>query len=178
MEIEESGKPIAASSAPAAANNSLVVAPLQIELRFRLPLPPSEAFDLVAFRLPEWFGTIDSVTWDNARSDRGTSQVGVHSARTCSINGKELHEEMVAFEPGRMYSYRADMARSTMKMPIKDHLGTFEIQSARDGSLMTWRQHFRATWPLTGIIRWYMRSRMMIPALKNLVGKVGGEILD
>jgi hypothetical protein len=177
MEINTLEKTVVTATAPSAVDNPPAEAPLQIELLFRLAVPPPEAFDLVAFRLPEWFGMIHSVTWDNARSDRGKSEVGVHSSRTCSIGGKELCEDIVAFEPGRTYSYKVDMARSTMKMPIKDHLGTFEVQPLRDGSLVTWRQYFRAARPMIGMIRWYMRSRLMIPALKSLVKNVGGEIV-
>ncbi len=150
-------------------------AALQIELRFHLRLPPTDAFDMVTFRLPEWFGQIDQVTWDNARSERGPAEAGVCSTRACVIGGKVLYEDIAAFEAGRLYAYRADMARSTMKMPIRDHLGMFEVEAADGGSLVTWRQYFRPPfWPLGAVVRWYMRDRMMRPAVKALLTKHGG----
>lgn len=157
---------------------SAPAAPLQIELRFRLQVPPAEAFDLVANRLPEWFGAIHSVKWDHSRSAAGPGQTGACSERVCDFGGKALREEIVAFEPGRSYSYRADMARSEMKMPLSDHLGSFVIEQAEGGSAVTWRQYFRARWYMpTFMLRWQMRDRMMRPAINGLLSKYGGEWL-
>ncbi len=140
--------------------------PLQIELRFRLALPPAETFDLVANRLPEWFGAIHSVRWDDARS-----------TRVCNIGGKSLCEEIVSFEEGRRYTYRADMDRSEMKMPLQDHLGSFEIaDAAAGGSDVRWQQYFRPRWYMpAAMLRWQMRDRMMRPAVDALLAKYGGE---
>lgn len=152
-------------------------APLQIKLRFHVQIPSREAFDLVAIRLPEWFGRIREIRWDNTASERGPSQVGACSSRACSIDGKVVHEEIVSFKPGRSYAYRADMRRSTMKMPIRDHLGTFDVEDDDGGCTVTWRQYFRAPiWPLGAVIRWYMRDRLMRPAVKGLISKVGGQM--
>ncbi|MBL0312121.1 MAG: SRPBCC family protein [Holophagaceae bacterium] len=156
----------------------LPVGPLQIELRFRLRIPPAEAFDLVANRLPEWFGAIHSIKWDHSRSATGPGQTGACSERVCDFGGKALREEIVAFEPGRSYSYRADMARSEMKMPLSDHLGSFVIEQAEGGSVVTWKQYFRARWYMPAfMLRWQMRDRMMRPAINGLISKYGGEWL-
>lgn len=152
-------------------------APLQIELRFQLNLPRSQVFELFVHRLPEWFGAIHQVSFDNAHSGRGPTEVGVCSTRLCSMGSKTLVEEIVAFEPGRRYAYKADLGRSTMKMPINEHLGTIDIEDANALSVVTWRQYFRAIWPLTELIRWYMRDRLMKPALRVLFQKYGGQPL-
>lgn len=153
-------------------------APLQIELRFRVDLSPGETFDLVANRLPEWFGAIHAVTWDHARSTAGPGTPGACSERTCEIGGKTLHEHIVAFQPGRHYAYRADMKRSQLRLPLLDHLGTFDVEADGDGSVVTWRQHFRARWFVpAAILRWQMRDRLMRPAIDALLAKHGGAHL-
>lgn len=151
-------------------------APLQIELRFRLDVPPAEAFDLVTTRLGEWFAAIHSVSWNHARSTRGAGALGVCSERVCDFGGKALVENIVEFEPGRRYAYSVDMPRSKMKMPLRDHLGTFDVAADRGGSVITWRQHFRALWFVpAAMLRWQMRDKMMRPALDGLIAKYGGE---
>lgn len=152
-------------------------APLQIELRFQLNLSRPRAFELFVYRLPEWFGAVHKVSFDNARSERGPSEVGACSTRVCSMGSKALVEEIVALEPGRGYAYSADLGRSTMKMPIRDHLGTLDIEDANGLSIVTWRQYFRSIWPVSPLIRWYMRDRLMKPALRVLFQKYGGEPL-
>lgn len=153
-------------------------APVQIELRFRLELPPAEAFDLVANRLAEWFGAIHAVRWDHSRSTRGAGTPGPCSERVCDFGGKALVEDIVSFEEGRRYAYRADMERSEMKMPLVDHLGTFDVEALGSGSRIIWRQHFRARWFMpTAMLRWKMRDGMMRPAVDGLIAKFGGAWL-
>lgn len=158
--------------APAASPQS----PLQIELRFFIDVPPNEAFDLVAHRIPEWFGPIHGVVWDNARSDRGPTLPGARSERVCDFDGKALCEVITSYVPGRRYSYSVDMERSQMKMPLTDHVGVFEVAPHGDGSRVIWRQHFRARWFVpAALLRWQMRESMMKPALVSLFAKVGGR---
>lgn len=150
-------------------------APLQIELRFRLALPAEEVFDLVSARLPEWFSAIHSVRWNHDKSARGAGRLGACSERVCDFGGKSLVERIVAVEPGRSYAYSVDMTRSQMKMPLRDHLGSFELTPRADGTEITWRQHFRALWfAPTFLLRWQMRDKMMRPAVGALIAKHGG----
>ena len=151
-------------------------APLQVEFRFRLNLPPSEAFGLVSVRLPEWFQRIHAVSWNHTRSNGGQDTLGSSSERVCNFDGKNLIETIVDFEPGRRYSYRVDMARSEMKLPLRDHLGVFEVEPSGAGSLVTWRQYFRLFWFVPGpLLRWQMRDRLMRPSVSGLLQKYGGE---
>jgi Polyketide cyclase / dehydrase and lipid transport len=152
---------------------------LQIVLRFRLTLPAEEVFDLVAFRIPEWFGLVQEVRWDHSRSQAGTARAGVSSRRSCEIGGKVLEEEIVVFVPGRMYAYQADLVRSTLKMPIRNHLGMFMISPEGTASQVEWRQYFDTPpWPLSALVRWQMRSRMMLPAVRQLIARHGGGIIS
>lgn len=153
--------------------------PLQIELRFSLHVPPAEAFDLVAHRIPEWFGGIHAVEWDHSRSLRGPSAPGACSERVCDFGGRALREVIVSYEPGRRYTYRVDFARSEMKMPLVDHLGSFEVQPDEGHSLVVWRQHFRARWFVpAAMLRWQMRDHMMRPAVDALIARCGGRWLQ
>lgn len=152
------------------------VGPLQVELKFVLGVTPAEAFDLMANRLPEWFGAIHSVSWDHSRSKSGGSTAGSCSERVCDFGGKALREVIDVWEPGRRYTYRADLARSEMKMPLEDHLGSFEFSAAQGGCLVVWRQYFRAKWFVPAVmLRWQMRERMMRPAVESLLNKLGGR---
>ena len=152
-------------------------APLQIELKFQLDVAPAEAFDLMSTRLAEWFAQIHDVTWDHARSNRGASTLGVCSERVCNFGGKSLLEEIVEFEPGRRYAYRIDMAKSQMKMPIRNHLGTFAIEATSTGtaSVVMWHQYFDAKWLVpAAMLRWQMRDKLMRPAVDEAIRKYGG----
>ncbi len=150
--------------------------PLKIELQFHLALPPEHVFDLVTTRLPEWFTAIHQVTWDHARSKRGPAALGACSERICDFGGKQLREEIVEVRAGRSYSYRADIERSTMKMPLASHLGTFELEPDEGGTKVTWRQYFRAKWFVpAAMLRWQMRDKMMRPAVDGLLAKHGGR---
>lgn len=146
--------------------------PLQVELKFFLQLPPARAFELVTERLPEWFSLIHSVSWDHSRS---SGSLGACSERTCDFGGKALREVITSFEPGRRYSYSADLERSELKMPLQDHVGTFEVQEAQGGSAIIWRQHFRPKWFMPAcLLRWQMGRRLMRPAVERLFEKFGG----
>lgn len=165
-----------AHAVPAETAAALPDSPLQIELRFYLDLPPGEAFDLVAHRIPEWFTSIHAVHWDHSRSTAGGDRPGACSERVCELGGKALREVIAEYQPGRRYAYRADMARSEMKMPLEDHLGTFEVAAAGGQSHVTWRQHFRAKWYVpAAMLRWQLGTRMMRPAVQRLIDRFGGR---
>jgi len=150
-------------------------APLQIELRFIVKKPPEQVFELVALRLNEWFTAIHAVAWDHGRSSVPGS-AGACSERACNFSGKKLVETIVEWEAGRRYSYRVDMERSEMKMPLEDHLGSFELEAVGGGCLVTWRQYFRPKWFMPGfMLRWQMGHRMMRPAVTRLLEQHGGE---
>lgn len=163
--------PAAAARLPAAPSS-----PLQIELSFILDIPVELAFDLMAHRLNEWFTAIHAVTWDHSRSLRGARAPGACSERSCDFGGKVLREVIVSYEAGCRYTYRADMERSTMKMPLDDHLGSFEFEGIGGGCRITWRQYFAPKWFVPGgLLRWQMRDRMMRPAVEKLIAKHGGR---
>jgi|GEM_PF-2196387 len=148
--------------------------PLQIELRFDLEVAPAVAFDLVANRLPEWFSTIHSVQWDHSKSTTGPSTAGACSERTCNFGGKVLREVIISFKPGRGYTYRADLGRSSMKMPLEGHFGSFELEAIGTGTRVTWRQYFKPKWFVPGaMLRWQMRDKMMRPAIEKLLALSG-----
>jgi hypothetical protein len=150
--------------------------PLQIELSFVLQVPPAEAFDLMAHRLDEWFTQIHAISWDHSKSLKGPTAHGACSERSCDFGGKALREVIVSYEPGKRYSYRADMARSEMKMPLDDHLGSFDFEAVPGGTRVTWRQHFAPKWFVPGaMLRWQMRDKMMRPAVERLFTKYGGR---
>lgn len=155
--------------------SAVATAPLQVELTFVVKRPIEEVFDLMALRLNEWFSVIHSVSWNHAKSDRpGTA--GACSERACDFGGKQLLETIVEWEPSRRYAYRVEMERSEMKMPLEDHLGTFDLEPTKDGTLVTWRQYFSPKWFVPGaMLRWQMRDRLMKPAVDGLLARYGGS---
>jgi hypothetical protein len=63
-----------------------------------------------------------------------------------------------------------------MKMPLEDHLGSFDSEPVEGGCRVTWRQHFRPRWFMPGaMLRWQMREKMMRPAVEKLLAKYGGR---
>ncbi|PIU01064.1 MAG: hypothetical protein COT74_00740 [Bdellovibrionales bacterium CG10_big_fil_rev_8_21_14_0_10_45_34] len=151
--------------------------PLQIEVKFLTELSRSKTFDLVTIDIPKWFSHVHEVKWNHANSENGPSQIGACSERECAIDGKILTEEIVEYVQDQKYSYHADLSRSTLKMPIRNHFGSFTVDAAEYGSLVVWRQYYQVPfWPLASIIRWYMRDKMMKPAVRNLINNFGGKL--
>lgn len=155
------------------------IAPLQVEARFRLHVPAEEAFDLVVNRLDEWFAAVSNVAWDHGRSQRGPRALGACSQRTCTFDGKSLVEDILEVEPGRRYVYSVDMHRSELKLPLRNHLGSFDVEPRGTGCVVVWRQHFDALWFMPAmVLRWQMRDKMMRPAIEKLVERCGGLLVS
>lgn len=161
---------------PALTPSAVPSSPLQIELVFHLACTAAVAFELVTDRLPEWFHAIHGVQWDHRASQAGAGRLGACSQRTCDFNGKALREDIVEVVPGRGYAYRVDLGASQMKMPIRDHLGTFEVAADGAGSRVIWRQYFRAAWYVpAAMLRWQMRDKLMRPAVEELLRQYRGR---
>ncbi len=85
-----------------------------------------------------------------------------------------LREVIISFKPGRGYTYRADLGRSSMKMPLEGHFGSFELEAIGTGTRVTWRQYFKPKWFVPGaMLRWQMRDKMMRPAIEKLLALSG-----
>lgn len=134
-------------------------------------------FSLVTERLPEWFAMVHRVQWEHSQSKSGHGQLGECSERTCDFGGKTLIERITRFERDRHYSYEADMQRSTVAMPIRRHRGTFDLEPTDGGTRVRWRQYFdgAAWWAPVPMLRWKMRSSMMVPAVDGLIERYRGR---
>lgn len=154
-------------------------APLRIVVMARLNVTTDKAFELVSKDLPVWFEKIPSVQWDHTNSENKKT-FGAGSTRTCALDGDKLFENIRYWDEGKMYAYAADMSKSTVSMPIIDHLGVFIIESdGSGGSLVTWRQYYNKKFSLMGpMLTWYMRTQMMEEGFNVLVKKFGGELVS
>lgn len=163
--------------------NSVTNAPNQITLMFRLDLAPDKTFKLVseADQLGTWFTNIQNPSTDNSLSINGADNLGKGSVRTCSFEDDFLYEDIVYYDADKhAYAYAINMDKSNVAFPISDHVGTFTVESDKQGgSLVTWRQYFNKNFHIMSPVLNLMMSKMiMSPAVENLFDQYGGEFVE
>jgi uncharacterized protein YndB with AHSA1/START domain len=70
---------------------------------------------------------------------------GVGAIRRLSAVGPPLREEVLAYEPGRRFSYKL-----LSGLPVRDHVGTVELTPSGDGTRVVYAVRTTPTVPLVG----------------------------
>ena len=158
-------------------------APEQIVLMFRIDETPEEAFELVADieKLSTWFTDIKNPVVDNTHSERGPGLLGTNSARSCSLDGETLFEDIVYYDHKNLaYAYSINMEKSTLSFPISNHMSMFTVESdGRGGALISWRHYFDKNFHITApVLNLMMEQLIMKPAVENLFALHGGEWIE
>ena len=162
---------------------SVTLAPEQIVLMFRIDETPEEAFQLVADieKLSTWFTDIQNPVVDNTHSDRGPDLLGTNSARSCSLDGETLVEDIVYYDHNNLaYAYAINMEESTLSFPIRNHMSMFTVESdGQGGALVSWRHYFDKNIHIAApILNLMMEQMIMKPAVENLFALHGGEWVE
>lgn len=155
-------------------------APLQIVVMARVQTTPERAFQLVAIELDEWFLALGNIRFDNTRSVNGPSEIGAGSVRSCDLDGDLLVEDLLYWQPSRVYAYSIQFDKGTVKMPIENHLGVFIVEAdGSGGSLITWRQYFNKRFHIMApFLNYYMRNSLMKKGLGELIETHGGSFVE
>jgi hypothetical protein len=70
---------------------------------------------------------------------------GVGAIRVLGVVGPPLREEVLAYEPGRRFSYKL-----LSGLPVRDHVGTVELAPGGAGTRVVYAVHTTPTLPLAG----------------------------
>lgn len=70
---------------------------------------------------------------------------GVGAIRVLGVAGPPLREEVLAYEPGRRFSYKL-----LSGLPVRDHVGTVELTPSGAGTRIVYAVRTTPTLPLAG----------------------------
>lgn len=88
---------------------------------------------------------------------------GVGAIRVMHLVGPPVREEVIAFEPPRRFAYRM-----LSGLPVKDHVGTIELEAAGQGTRMSYVLETTPTIPLVGFA--------LLAVMRNMVDGISAGI--
>jgi len=88
---------------------------------------------------------------------------GLGAIRVMHLVGPPVREQIVAFEPPRRFAYRL-----LSGIPVKDHVGTIELEPAGEGTRMSYVLETTPKVPVVG--------SALIPVIRNVVDAIAAGI--
>jgi uncharacterized protein YndB with AHSA1/START domain len=70
---------------------------------------------------------------------------GVGAIRVLGVAGPPIREEVLAYDPPRRFSYKV-----LSGLPVRDHVGTVELEPSDGGTRITYAVHMTPTLPVAG----------------------------
>ncbi|MBV7330634.1 hypothetical protein KFU94_20835 [Chloroflexi bacterium TSY] len=141
-----------------------------------MPQPPEEAFDIWVNRTAETFEDVSPIEYFVDSQKIGTTVENGVTHREFFYKNKKVVETIPAFKVGKFFAYAAEPDKSTMKMPIKNHLGLITFESdGEGGTIVTMRQFYDKKFhPMALVVTWGMKYGVN-DLLKTMATKHGGE---
>jgi len=91
---------------------------------------------------------------------------GLGAIRVLTVAGPPMREEVIAYEPPYRFAYKI-----LSGLPVRDHVGTVEMQPADGGTEITYAVKTTPTLPLGGpVFMLFLRK-----AIRDLIGGVSKE---
>ena len=88
---------------------------------------------------------------------------GLGAIRVMHLVGPPIREEIITFEPPRRFAYRL-----LSGVPVKDHVGTIELDPAGEGTRMSYVVETTPKLPGSGLA--------LMPVMRNVVGGISAGI--
>ena len=88
---------------------------------------------------------------------------GVGAIRVMHAVGPTVREEIIAYEAPRLFAYKL-----LSGIPVKDHVGTIELEAAGAGTRMSYVLETTPTIPLTGFV--------LLAVMRNMVEGIASGI--
>ena len=121
--------------------------------------------------------TIVEVRFDNAASST-PGEIGVGSVRICVFDdGRELHEPILAYEPGVSHAYTVDTEASTMSLPVSEITLLYDFAEAEGATDVTVRAFYDPKIPGTGVVIEPVLTGTLRRTFQAAVDTFGGEYL-
>ncbi|MDX1523713.1 MAG: SRPBCC family protein [Anaerolineae bacterium] len=153
---------------------TLTLAPLRLVKSVWLRASQDKVFSVVADhqQLTELLPWVDSVTIDSSAAE---VEGGIGTKRTCNFgNGLVLEEEIVGWNPPRMYAYQG--VEATHPFGMKGHVAVVICEAQADHTMtLTWQHYFDHANPAA------MQERMddgMTCVMQRLIKRFGGKLLE
>lgn len=147
-------------------------------VRMRFDGAPEDVQRQLLTRVDLYDPTIAEVRIDNAGSAT-LGEIGVGSVRICVFeDGRELHEPILVWEPGRAYAYTVDAEASTMALPVSEIVLVYDFAPAVDGGTdVTVRAFYEPAVPGTGPIIEPVLTGTLRRTFQTAVDVFGGAYL-
>lgn len=107
--------------------------------------PPEIVFDVLVDH--RGYAKITPLRKSELEREGDPAPNGVGAIRVLSAVGPPLREEVIAYEPPSRFSYRL-----LSGAPVRDHVGTVELQPQGAGTKVTYAVHTMPTLPLGGFV--------------------------
>jgi uncharacterized protein YndB with AHSA1/START domain len=126
--------------------------------------PPEIVFDVLTDhrRYPE----ITSLRKAELEREGEPAPNGVGAIRVLTVAGPPMREEVIAYERPHRFSYKV-----LSGLPVRDHVGTVEMQPADGGTKVTYAVKTTPTIPLAGPV--FME--VLKKAIRDLLGGIAKE---
>lgn len=126
--------------------------------------PPEIVFDVLTDhrRYPE----ITSLRKAELEREGDPAPNGVGAIRVLTVAGPPMREEVIAYERPRRFAYKI-----LSGLPVRDHVGTVEMQPSDGGTEITYAVKTTPTIPLVGPV--FMQ--VLKKAIRDLIGGVAKE---
>ena len=127
----------------------------------RVAAPPEVVFDVLTDH--RRYAEITPLRSAELEREGEPAPNGVGAIRVLTAVGPPLREEVIAYEPGRRFSYKL-----LSGLPVRDHVGTVELTPAGDGTEVVYAVRTMPTVPLAGAA--------VVAAVKIGVGQLLGGV--
>lgn len=168
--------PAAAQATSTVEAASLTEATHRRTVRMRFDGAPSDVQRQLLTRVDLYDPTIAKVRMENTASAT-PGEVGVGSVRICVFeDGRELHEPILVWEPGRAYAYTVDAEASTMSLPVSEIMLVYDFAATAEGGTdLTVRAFYDPKVPGTGAIIEPVLTGTLRRTFQTAVEVFGGE---
>jgi uncharacterized protein YndB with AHSA1/START domain len=126
--------------------------------------PPEVVFDVLTDhrRYPE----ITQLRKAELEREGDPEPNGLGAIRVLTVAGPPMREEVIAYEPPFRFAYKI-----LSGLPVRDHVGTVELQPGDDGTEVTYAVKTTPTIPLAGPLFMLVLKK----AIRDLIGGVAKE---
>ena len=146
-------------------------------VKMRFDGPAAEVQDHLLRHVDRFDPTIIEVRFDNT-SSATPGEIGVGSVRICIFDdGRELHEPILAYEPGIAHAYTVDAEASTFDLPVSEITLLYDFMQADGATEVTVRAFYDPKIPGTGVVIEPVLTGTLRRTFQAAVDTFGGEYL-
>ncbi len=154
-------------------------AELRIVKMFHLRIPKEEAYSLIVNKIPDWFSSIPKVEYYESEINVGATITDNSTARVCESEDGLIVEKIVGNSESTFLAYSVDMDKSTVGIPMEDHLGVMTVEDgANGGSIVTWRQYYNRKFHIMAPFLTMYLSGAMDDGLQVLLDRYSGSVIE